>query len=264
MYKSDYHFHTALSFDAKDDLLEVIAVAAQKGMDELCVTNHYECGGEYPNVNSSILQMRENYLKAVAQNRTGVTVRFGVELGEPLHDQALAEAALADGAFDFVIASVHNVRGHKDFYDLDYTSSTLDEVFDRYYDELEEIIEWGKFDVLGHINYFERYAAKQGVTLDVTQYYPRLRDLFVKLIAKGKGIEVNASGLFGPVGKTQPDEGVLQLYKDLGGKIVTIGSDSHQKENVGRGVEQAQELLRCVGFECITVYEDHTPRFVRI
>ncbi len=264
MYKSDYHFHTSLSFDAKDDLLDVIAVADEKGMDEICITNHYECGGEYPCTNRPISVMRDNYLKAVAQNRTGVTVRFGVELGEPLHDPGLAEVALADGKFDFVIASVHNVRGHKDFYDLDYASNTLDEVFDRYYDELEEIVEWGKFDVLGHINYFERYAAKQGITLDVTQYYPRLNDLFVKLIAKGKGIEVNTSGLFAPVGKTQPDEGVLRLYKGLGGKIVTIGSDSHQKENIGRGVEQAQELLRRVGFEYITVYEDRTPRFIRI
>jgi histidinol-phosphatase (PHP family) len=86
----------------------------------------------------------------------------------------------------------------------------------------------------------------------------------VKLIAKGKGIEVNTSGLFAPVKKTQPDEGVLRLYKGLGGKIVTIGSDSHQKENIGRGIEQAQELLRRVGFEYVTVYEDRTPRFVKI
>lgn len=264
MFKSDYHFHTDLSFDGKDDLLDVIASAAEKGMDEICITNHYECGGEYPCTNRPISVMRDNYLKAVAQNHTDVTVRFGVELGEPLHDPGLSEVALADGKFDFVIGSLHNVRGHKDFYDLDYSSPDLDELLYQYYDELDEMVEWGKFDVLGHVNYFERYAAKQGITLDVTKYYPRLSDLFVKLIAKGKGIEVNTSGLFGPVQKTQPDEGVLRLYKGLGGKIVTIGSDSHQKENIGRGVEQAQDLLRRVGFEYVTVYEDRTPRFVKI
>lgn len=264
MFKSDYHFHTALSFDGKDDLLDVIKVAADKGMNDICVTNHYECGGEYPCTNQPISVMRDNYLKAVAQNRTGVTVRFGVELGEPIHNRGMAEIALADGKFDFVIGSIHNVRGQKDFYDLDYRATDLDAVFKQYYDELDEMVEWGKFDVLGHINYFERYAAKQGVTLDVKKYYPRLSDLFIKLIAKGKGIEVNTAGLFAPVGKPQADEEVLRLYKGLGGKIVTIGSDSHQKENIGRGNEQAQELLCRVGFEYVTVYEDRTPRFVRI
>ena len=72
MFKSDYHFHTALSFDGKDDLLDVIQVAAEKGMNDICVTNHYECGGEYPCTNQPISVMRDNYLKAVAQNRTQV------------------------------------------------------------------------------------------------------------------------------------------------------------------------------------------------
>lgn len=264
MYYCDYHFHTNKSFDAKDDLSQVIVAAAQKGMDELCVTNHYECSGDFVDVNSPVSAMRENYQQAVAQNQTDVIVRFGVELGEPIHNLPLAEQALADGNFDFVIASAHNVRGCKDFHDLDYVNDTLDVEFERYYDELEEIVEWGKFDVLGHINYFERYAAAQGVALDASKYYPRLKQVLTKLIAKGKGIEVNTAGLFTAVGKPQADEGVLRLYKDLGGKIITIGSDSHQKENVGRGAEQAQELLRRVGFEEITVYQAGIPRFVRI
>jgi histidinol-phosphatase (PHP family) len=75
---------------------------------------------------------------------------------------------------------------------------------------------------------------------------------------------VNTSGLFAPVRKTQPDEGVLRLYKGLGGKIVAIGSHSLQKETIGSSIEQAQELLRRVGFEYVTVTEDRTPRFVKI
>jgi histidinol-phosphatase (PHP family) len=241
------------------------ASAVENGLSVIAFTDHFDVDFfERHNLDTRQKTSYEDIVYAREVFADKITVMSGIEMGQPTYDIALTEKSLARYEYDFVIGSIHNVRGHKDFYDLDYRAADLDAIFKQYYDELDEMVEWGKFDVVGHINYFERYAAKQGVALDVKKYYPRLSDLFIKLIAKGKGIEVNTAGLFAPVGKPQADEEVLRLYKGLGGKIVTIGSDSHQKENIGRGNEQAQELLRRVGFEYVTVYEDRTPRFVRI
>lgn len=262
--RTDYHFHTNLSFDGRDPLLDFVRRAAADGIEELCVTDHYECGGAFRKNNTAILTMRETFFKAYAQNDTPVRLRFGVELGEALHDRGAAEVALSEGKFDFVIASVHNLRGRPDFKEIDYHTAQVDEMAGAYYDEIEELIEWGRFDVLGHLNYFERYAAKQGVSLDLHRFYPRLADLFVKLIAAGKGIEVNTSGLFGPLGRTLPEDGVLRLYRGLGGRIVTIGSDSHTADGVGRGYDEAAALLKRCGFDEITLFEEHTPRQIKL
>ncbi len=263
MFLCDYHFHTDLSFDGKDSLEAVLAFASKKGLAEICVTDHYECGSQYLSTNTPLSVMRETYFKALARNKTDTKLRFGVELGEPLFDLGKAEVAVSYGKFDFVIASLHSVRGEKDFGKMDFTRPDLMSVLDRYYDELEAMVKWGKFDVLGHINYFERYAAKQGVAVDMTRFMPRITDILTKLIAKGKGIEINTSGLFTEVGKTQPDEAVLRLYKRLGGKIVTLGSDAHSKETIGQGIDKACEMLRRVGYDYVTVYEDRAPKFVK-
>lgn len=95
-------------------------------------------------------------------------------------------------------------------------------------------------------------------------YLDMAGDLFRQLAKQDKGIELNTAGLFMPVHKTQPDLDFLRLYKDCGGKIITVGSDSHQAAHVGRGMDRARELLLAAGFEYITVFENRTPRFISI
>jgi histidinol-phosphatase (PHP family) len=69
-----------------------------------------------------------------------------------------------------------------------------------------------------------------------------------RVIADGKGIEVNTSGWRYGLGAPQPTDDVLRLYRDLGGTIVTIGSDSHNPEHLGAYLRLAQDRLRALGF----------------
>ena len=264
MIQCDYHVHSYLSFDAFDDLPTIARAAQEKGLNQICVTDHYECTqyNAYEK-NRPVSMMRETYLRAVAANQTYVKLLFGVELCCPNHLNELAELALSDGKFDFVIASSHNTRGRGDFYRMDY-SEDLTPVFRQYYEELFEILRWGKFDVIGHLNYFERYAVRDGYELDLRPYLDMAGELFCQLVRENKGIELNTAGLFQPVHKTQPDLDFLKLYRDCGGKIVTVGSDSHQAAHVGRGMDRAREMLLAAGFEYVTVFENRTPRFVSI
>ena len=47
----------------------------------------------------------------------GITVRCGIELGEANHDPAAAKEAALEPGLDFVLGSLHNLRGKPDFYD---------------------------------------------------------------------------------------------------------------------------------------------------
>ena len=82
--------------------------------------------------------------------------------------------------------------------------------------------------------------------------------------AYGRGIEVNTSGWRYGLGAPQPTDDVLSLYRDLGGTIVTIGSDSHKPEHLGAYLRIAQDRLRALGFSRACTYECGEPRFYEL
>ena len=104
---------------------------------------------------------------------------------------------------------------------------------DRYIEEHFELAELGFFDVLGHLGYTKRYMKRRGFDIGLEGHEDRLRELFRLLIQNGKGIELNTSGLRDTTGSTFPEKHVLKLYREAGGEIITVGSDSHRTEDVG-------------------------------
>jgi len=88
--------------------------------------------------------------------------------------------------------------------------------------------------------------------------------IFKELIEKGKGIEVNTAGFLYNLGFPHPDFDSLKRYKELGGEIITIGSDSHKVEHIGNNFAFVLEQLAHIGFKYITYFEDRKPVFVKI
>lgn len=159
-----------------------------------------------------------------------------MELGGPNHDPDTAARLAADPALDFVLGSLHNLRNETDFYWLRYSPSTpVRELNRRYLRELLELAALDCFDVMAHIGYTARYMHRDGredgdVTPD--RYGDELEALFTRLIQRGRGLEVNVSGLrHGHT--TYPNAQCLRLYRQLGGEIVTVGSDAHTLEEAG-------------------------------
>jgi histidinol-phosphatase (PHP family) len=189
-------------------------------------------------------------------------ISVGVELGEPHHDISLAREIVSDPELDFVIASLHHTRGAPDYYYLDYDSLNLDDMMRSYYSELEELVETGCYDVIGHINYQPRYMSERARRkLDLSRYYDTLEKILARAARLGRGIEVNTSGLWRGLGYTHPSEEVLRMFRDAGGEIVTTGSDSHVTSHVGDGIPSAVDCIRSAGFECFTFFKRRRPRF---
>lgn len=111
------------------------------------------------------------------------------------------------------------------------------------------------YDVLGHLDLVRRY--------DPYGDYPfeRVRDVVAEIlrrvVADGKGIEVNTSGIRYGLGEFQPARAVLELYRDLGGRVVTVGSDSHRPEHLGSYLRLALRELAELGFEGVWTFRRH-------
>ncbi len=264
MFLTDYHTHTRLSFDSQADPGEMVRAAKGAGLAEICFTDHVDFldtdgkpqgfGGWGPGQ----VQFEETAPFAAPDLRL---VR-GVELGEAWEDPAMAAQVLSWPELDFVIGSVHNLSlsdGGTDLYYISFPDEdACHAVLRPYFDLMERLSQMDCFDVLGHVIYPLRYMnGRDGNAVTLDRYLPQLERIFRAVIAKDKGIEVNTCR-----GETVEEwREVLGVYRDCGGRIVTLGSDAHRPQDVGKGLAQAAALLREYGFGLAT-YEKRQPKII--
>lgn len=258
----DCHTHTLASFDAECSGPQLARAAAAAGLSALCFTDHYDLNTPEEAQYDPPLSRCQATL-AQQEMGTRLEIGWGVELGQGHHFPDRAQAALDRWDYDFVIGSVHHVRDKPDFYFLSYsTEQACAALLTQYFDELLELARLGTFDVLGHLTYPLRYMKRAGFFPDLTPFTDRITALFRLLAETGRGIEVNTSGLSpGDLGETLPPLSLLRLYRDCGGELVTVGSDSHIPQNCGSHIAHGQALLRQAGFRYICWYRRRVPRF---
>lgn len=261
-YMSDSHCHTDCSFDGQDSAMMLCDSAVRQGLFSLTVTDHCECN-EYwdKGYNKVVLQSYFEARKAAAAFRGRLHVRAGIELGQPLQDHSASEEALSLCDYDFVLASIHNIKGTPDFYDLDYTKCNIHELLHQYFAEMLEMVRWGKFDSLAHMTYPWRYTHGEHNNMEISYepYKQEIDAVLQELIRQGKSLEVNTSGLRQRIGTTLPDRPILERYRELGGKRVTLGSDAHRWGDIGSGIEDGLWLLEKLGFTHFAVYTGREP-----
>ncbi|MGN0484689.1 MAG: histidinol-phosphatase HisJ family protein [Lachnospiraceae bacterium] len=261
-FLSDFHMHSAFSFDGRVPLNEICEQAIAVGLDEIAITDHADLYAGKPLSYRLDADTLYPQLAAVKeQYKDQLTVRIGVELGQPQRNPKEAARLLSDYPLDFVIGSIHNMEQDYDIYFYDYTRIDCYEMYGRYLNWMQELAEGYDFDVLGHVTYPLRYMADVGIRLDLTRYEAQFRTLFTTVIKRQKGIELNLSGLYQTIGETMPSLPLLQLYKDCGGTIITLGSDAHYVERIGANVQTGIELLKKAGFSSYCTFENRTPVF---
>jgi histidinol-phosphatase (PHP family) len=249
--------------------MDCMALAARdRGMAAVCFTDHVEMddsrtGLPDPDWKERWSAMLSAYGSLTAAPPEGIEVRLGMELGSPNHDPELAARIAATPELDLILGSLHNLRNVTDFYYYAYTSEEECAGLNRMYlAELLEIAELDYFDVMAHIGYTCRYMSRAGfrTRIDTEHNGEELRSLLSRLIDRGRGIEVNTSGMRQGNGP-YPGEDILTLYRRLGGEIVTIGSDGHRPQDAGAQIAEAAELLRTLGFRYYAEYYKRKPVF---
>ena len=192
-------------------------------------------------------------------------VYAGIELGQPITDPKATQEALSAGTFDFVLASVHNLPGQKDFYYLNYTNENVDSLLSDYFDHMLQVAKWGQFDSLAHLTYPLRYMlAQPGFKVELSGHREKIDAILLELVKKKKALEVNTSGLRQQIGDTLPSAEIVRRFYELGGTYVTLGSDAHRWADVSAGIEKAMDMIYKIGFRHYTIYSKREPRMVPI
>ena len=245
--------------------------AVERGLYSVCITDHMDA--DYPpddEMGESAFRLdTENYfpflLKKKKEYEERIQVRIGIELGLQKHLGTRYETLIEKYPFDFVIGSMHLVCGEDP-----YTGKVFEElgdaqVYRRMFCETLECIRKIKcFDVLGHLDYVVRYGKHQAEAYSYEKFSDEIDMILRELISSGKGLELNMAGIKYGLGFAHPHPSVLRRYKELGGEIITVGSDAHKAEHIGYEFEIAGELLKSCGFRYYTEFENRKAVFRRI
>lgn len=167
--------------------------------------------------------------------------------------------------FDFIIGSSHLVNGVDPCFPSFYKDRTEKEAYTEYFESiLENVKIFDEYSVYGHLDYVVRYGPNKNKYFDFNDYREIFEQIFKIIIENGKGIEVNTSGFLRGLGSFHPHPEILKLYKELGGELITFGSDAHQTKNIGYEFEKAGEIVKDLGFKYYAVFENKTPKFYPI
>ena len=284
--RADYHLHSEFSDDSRERMENQIRRAIELGLDEMCFTDHVDYGikkdwregniewrgGDamssgtdemdplanvnYPEYFAKIDRMRETF-KGRIVIRKGL--EFGIQTITVPQYQKLYETW--KDQLDFVLLSMHQVN-NLEFWTQDFQrGKTQQEYNEEYYREIYEVMKIFKdYSVLAHLDLIVRYD-KEGV-------YPfeKVKDMIAEIlklaIEDGKGIELNTSSWKYGLKDTQPSRAILKLYKDLGGKIITAGSDAHVTKQLADHLDEGYRILKEeIGFTEICTFDHMKPVF---
>jgi len=271
MYLTDFHVHSDISMDSKASMWDMAQATAAQGVQAMCFTNHCDfLHGKtlkyQPRCREIVPESMQKTAALRAAHSLPLDVFVGVELAESHLFPAEAKAISESEGLDFILGSLHIIPGVGDFYYQKYTDpEAAVALFDGYLDQLQQIAELGYFDVMAHIGYCLRYLHRDGIDaeLSLDRYGDKISALLRTLIDKGKGIEINCSGIRDGCGPF-PSEEILRLYRDLGGEIITVGSDAHSPKNAAKCIREGFEALQNSGFTYVTIFRQRKPEFIKL
>lgn len=268
MYPVDYHTHTCCSPDSDARLEDMAASARRAGLRELCTTDHcdlqLEDGVKLEHWDWAPILAQYEETKRLC-SWPDFRLLLGIELGGAHTDPAWAEEIVSGAPLDFVIGSVHNLSqeaGGQDFFFLDYADEDYcRRVLDDYFASLLAMAPLPTYDAVGHIIYPLRYMnGRSGHNITLEPWNDQLDELLRTVIETGRAIEFNThTGQ--EILEWRP---ILERYRALGGELITVGSDAHRPPRVGRGIDQALELLRETGFRWLTLYRQRRPEQIKL
>lgn len=277
---ADYHVHSEFSDDSVFPVPDVCALAVERGIDEICFTDHvdYEVRPDWDEYRADpgsapIIQGQpsinvdyERYFPCIDEARErfagDLAVKTGMEFGVQSHTVGRFDELFDRYAdkWDFIILSIHQV-GNEEFWNGTFQNDRTQAEYNMgYYEEMLKVVQtFDRWSVLGHLDLIKRY--------DPAGPWPdaNVRDIVAEIleqaIRRGKGIELNTSSIRYGLSDLMPSTEILRLYRDLGGRILTFGSDSHEPEHLGAHIPMMRERLRALGFDEFCTFDRMEPVF---
>ena len=264
---ADYHLHSFFSGDSSTPTEDMVRAGLERGLSLLCLTEHFDPDYPYPDV-SMELDVPACFAEArrlQALYGKQMELRVGAELGLQPHLTKEIPRIAASAPFDFLIGSTH-VADHMDPYEkIFFQGRTEYEAYHRYFEVLlENLKTFSCFDTCGHIDYVVRYGPNQNRDYTYEKYQDILDEILKTLIEKQIGLECNTAGFKYGLGHPNPTEKILARYRELGGEILTLGSDAHAPEHIAYNFRETGEILKACGFRYYTIFKERKPEFLSL
>lgn len=257
---ADLHTHSESSHDSVCKIEDMCLAQIEKGVDIMATTDHcdifsfddYDIYTPIKTAYETVQELREKY-------EGSIRMLSGVEIGEGAWFPEETKKLLELVPYDVVIGSSHCVKHGaltKAYSGLNFTEGIdVAAYFDDYLDELLTMLDVVDFDILAHLTCPLRYiTGRQKIAVDLAPYEEKITEILRRIIRSGIALEVNTSS-YGLMGEFMPGREILQKYYDMGGYLITLGSDAHVTKDAAQYLEEAKALLREIGFKHIFYYE---------
>jgi histidinol-phosphatase (PHP family) len=252
----DAHLHTIFSPDANAMLEAYCRLAVERGLSEFAVTDHVDFDPTMPAYRFASFANRERDVRGAAERWAdrGLAIRFGVEVTYERRFEDEIRAWLGRHPHDYVIGSVHisELSPYKATNVASFTSGrSLAEIVAPYFDEVIGAARSGLFDTIGHLDFVKRYLVPHVLPAELAAAPELYEPVLLALVESGTALEVNASGLRQLPRETYPRRSIVDRYRELGGRHVTIGSDAHRTEWFAYGLAEAYRAVSGAGYEAL-------------
>ena len=259
----DYHMHSRVSFDGHDRGMDMALAAKAAGLKEICFTDHldYDPLGRMGVMAFDTAAYHAEY---DALEVPGLKIRKGMEFGMTVDNRARFQKDLRRRHFDFVLGSIHFVDDQDVYFPPFWEGKSVFEAERRYLEATLACVRiHDDFDVLAHLTYIGKTTAHPAPRpVPYAEHRELVDEILKTLAAKGKGLELNTSGM-DRCGAFLPTADYFRRFKELGGRIVTVGSDAHTAARVGQYSMEACDILRDI-FGYVCTFEDRKPIFHKL
>lgn len=267
--KADFHTHTNFSTDAaRNSAPEVmIQSAIQHGLETICITDHMDPG--FDDIGEEFVFDTEAYFQTLLplqeKYRDQIEVLIGVEFGLQPHLGEKAKEYVNKYPFDYVIGSTHVLHGLDPYIRDNFKDHTDKQLYREMFEEtLINIQNVKDFDSMGHLDYIVRYGLEREKSYSYEENSDVIDAILKCLIQNGKGLELNTAGLKYGLPFAHPYPAILKRYRELGGEIITVGSDGHKPEHLAYDFHVVNDLLLGCGFKYYTEFRKRKPIFKQV
>lgn len=260
----DNHNHSQFSFDGKKaDLYRSAEAAAALGLGGICFTDHCDffvpegkAAAEVPVPEQFDIALQQAEADRVQRQLPQICVLKGIEVGMYEECRPQIRKVLDENDFDQVIASVHYIDGTDPYYGGYYEDKDWKRAYGNYLETIFREMTWlGDFDIMGHYDYIARYAPYSQTSILYRDFSDILDEMFRYLIQEGKALEINTKSYQDYNGRTPAlDKDILLRYRELGGEIISLGSDSHEESRVGCRLAHYAAFAKSLGFRWTAHY----------
>lgn len=263
MILADIHTHSSFSGDSDEPMENMVKEAISQNLKVLCITEHMDFDfppNEIDPLNMFILDT-DSYLKQLTllkdKYRDSIELLFGVELGLQPHLAKRLSEYVKSYAFDFIIGSEHVTDRKDPYYPAFFEGRSEYDAYCSYFsDIITNLKSFNDFDTLGHMDYVVRYGPNTNLNYSYSRYSDYLDEILKLLITNEIGLEVNSGGYKYNLGEPNPCKDIIRRYKELGGEIITIGSDAHDTSRITSDFDKIETLLKSCGFNHYSIFKN--------